>query len=90
MATIIAAFGGFFLCLAAGSYLIFRNEMRWWELLPSIMTVIMLSAAGAALIGAGVGNAFNWLHYRRGVYCCVRCNRPLKNDHSPCACVQLT
>src|SRR5262245_41946573 len=86
MATIIAAFGGFFLCLAGGSYLLFRSHMRWWEMLPSVMTVLVVSPAGGLLIGAGVGNALNCFHYRRGVYRCVRCNRPLKNDHSPCLC----
>jgi multisubunit Na+/H+ antiporter MnhG subunit len=86
MATLVAAIGGFFLCLATGGYLIVRSDMSRWQVPPSLVTVFILSAVGALLIGAVTGNALNWLHYRRGVYRCVRCNRPRKNDHSPCVC----
>jgi hypothetical protein len=60
---------------------------HWWEILHYSVNAIIISVVfgggGFAVLSVKV---LSWYHYKRGVYRCRFCGRPLKGIGVPCEC----
>lgn len=89
---LVAFVVGFVVMLATWAWVIVRfvtPEARWWDVLHTSITAIMIS-----LVFGGLGSAalVSWLmsryHYRRGSYRCRFCHRPFPKPGRICDCAE--
>jgi hypothetical protein len=61
-------------------------DTRWYDLLHISVYGLIYSVIGGLAVAAAAVNILSWWQYRRGVYRCVHCGRPLKGLDTPCDC----
>ncbi len=87
---VIAFVVGFLVVLAMLAWLIVRfvtAEARWWDVLHTSITAIMISVVFGGLGSAALCVcAISRYHYWRGSYRCRFCGRPLKRPGILCEC----
>jgi len=81
---------GFLVTLATLAWLIVRfvtPDARWWDVLHTSITAILISVVFGGLGSAALSLwALSRYHYRRAYYRCGFCGRPLKGVGTPCDC----
>ena len=89
-ASLVAFVVGFFGMLALWGWLIVRfvmPEVRWWDVVHTSVSAIMISFVFG---GMGLAALTMWIlsryHYKRGVYRCNFCGRPLRGIGITCEC----
>ncbi len=87
---LIAFAVGFVVVLSVLGWLIVRfvtPEARWWDVLHTSITAIMISVVFGGLGSAALSVwAMSRYHYWRGFYRCRFCGRPLKGPGILCGC----
>jgi len=89
-ASLIAFVVGFIGTLTLSAWVIVRfvtPEARWWDVVHTSINAIMISFVFG---GMGLAALTIWIlsryHYKRGVYRCNFCGRPLTSIGIPCEC----
>lgn len=89
-AALVAFPVGFIGMLALWGWVIVRfvaPEARWWDVVHTSVNAIMISFVVG---GIGFAALTMWMlsryHYKREVYRCHSCGRPLKGIGIPCGC----
>jgi hypothetical protein len=92
LGTLVAFAVGFLVMLATFAWVIVRfvtPEARWWDVLHTSITGIMISVVFGGLGSAALASwALSWYHYRRGFYRCRFCHRPFKRPGRVCDCAE--
>jgi len=80
---------GLFAVLAAMGWLIARfvaPDGRWWDILLVSINAIDIAVFGGLCFSAAALWVLGRVHYRRGVFRCRFCGRPLKSMGALCDC----
>ena len=64
-------------------------DTPWHQLLHIAVYGLIFSVLGGMALAAGTMSLLSWWHYRRGVYRCVHCGRPLKSISILCDCPEV-
>lgn len=80
---------GFALVFAAGCWLVLHYALpgtAWWNVAQMLVNVALIANVAGIWLVALAMHLLNSIHYRRGIYRCVHCGRPLRNIHTLCDC----
>ena len=76
--------------LAAGLFVFILTglgtSVGWWAVATGVIHAVPVSFLAGAAGAAAVVKSLEWWHYRRGVYKCVYCARPLRRGVTGCVC----
>jgi cytochrome c biogenesis protein CcdA len=80
---------GFFLTLILMTWVLIHfsdTKISWWRIWEAVSVSFVISVIGGLIIASIAITVLQKYYYRRGVYRCPFCNRPLKNMKDICNC----